>query len=72
MEQDPKIRFYAGAPLIVDNGHRIGTFCLIDRTPRTLNNWEIRHLRDIAKVVSLEIQGIDAAQDFVRQNQLPH
>lgn len=32
----PFVRFYAGVPLKVTSGHRIGTLCVIDHQPRTL------------------------------------
>ena len=63
---EPPIRFYAGGPLILENGNRIGTFCLIDRRPRQLTDWELGHLRDLAKVASQELQGISATEAFLR------
>lgn len=33
---EPDIRFYAGAPIIIDDTQHIGTLCVIDRKPRDL------------------------------------
>lgn len=65
---DPFIRFYAGAPLQLRDGTRPGTFCLIDRKRRTLDAWGIAHLRDLARVASMELEGLGASADFLRES----
>ncbi|KQT57031.1 hypothetical protein ASG52_02845 [Methylobacterium sp. Leaf456] len=45
------IRFYAGAPLILRPGVRIGTLCLMDRQPRAFGQQDRERLRDLATVV---------------------
>ncbi|MBT5943761.1 MAG: GAF domain-containing sensor histidine kinase [Rhodospirillaceae bacterium] len=45
---DPNIRFYAGAPLITQNGHPIGTLCVIDSEPRDISDEDLRTLRQLA------------------------
>ncbi len=44
----PDIRFYAGAPLRLSDGSRVGTLCVIDRRPRRLGDTEREILRNLA------------------------
>ena len=52
----PGIRFYAGAPLRLSDGARVGTLCVIDRVPRRLSESQREALRllSIAAVQALE------------------
>ncbi|GAA0429688.1 PAS domain S-box protein [Massilia aurea] len=48
---DPNIRFYAGAPLVTQNGKAIGTLCVIDSVARKMDAGQIEMLELLAKRV---------------------
>ena len=53
---DPSVSFYAGHPVRAGDGSRVGTLCLIDRTPRTFTDEDRALLRDLAELVETELQ----------------
>ncbi|GAA0256781.1 GAF domain-containing sensor histidine kinase [Cryptosporangium japonicum] len=53
---EPFIRFYAGAPLRVENGVSLGTVCVIDHRPRSLTPPQRRALRALARHAAAEIE----------------
>ncbi|MEQ8484856.1 MAG: sensor domain-containing diguanylate cyclase [Pseudomonadales bacterium] len=58
---DPAIRFYAGCPLRVPNGSRLGTLCLIDREPRDFDEDDLALLRDLARMAEQELAAVQLA-----------
>jgi diguanylate cyclase (GGDEF)-like protein len=58
---EPGIRFYAGQPLTVPNGSKLGTLCLIDTRPRELDGESVGLLRDLAHIAEQEIAAIELA-----------
>ncbi len=46
-----RVRFYAGAPLTLENGSRVGTLCIADHRPRLLDDTELDALRHLADQV---------------------
>ena len=49
---DPDIRFYAGAPLVLPGGERVGTLCVIDRVARRLDESQKKTLRALARIAT--------------------
>jgi diguanylate cyclase len=53
----PDIRFYAGAPLRLSNGVRVGTLCVIDRQPRSLNETQRNILLQLSVAAARALEG---------------
>jgi adenylate cyclase len=80
---EPGICFYAGHPIQSVSGHRIGSLCIADKLPRTLDEPCSQALYDLARLVEDQIQMTDMvglqetlitsrretkdAHDFIRQ-----
>jgi two-component sensor histidine kinase len=45
------LRFYVAAPLRTNDGHNLGTLCVIDRTPRVVSARQVEQLEALAAVV---------------------
>lgn len=52
---DPNIRFYAGCPVHAPDGNRIGTLCLIDDKPRTLDARQLQVMQSLRDLVDIEV-----------------
>lgn len=54
----PGIRFYAGAPLALRDGQRVGTLCLIDTVPRTLDSLDLAILNTLRDLTVCELESL--------------
>ena len=53
---DPHIRFYAGAPLINEDGYALGTLCVVDRAPRELVPDQKDALKTLSRLVLCQLE----------------
>jgi GAF domain-containing protein len=53
---EPRVRFYAGVPLILDNGKCVGTLCMIDTRVRSLEGPSIGLLQDLRDLAVRELE----------------
>ncbi len=57
VQNEPGLRFYAGAPLLTQDGFNLGTLCLLDTQPRdTLTDEQKAVLADLAAMVMDELE----------------
>jgi diguanylate cyclase (GGDEF)-like protein len=52
----PRVRFYAGAPIITPQDYRLGTLCVIDFVPRQLQPKQLETLRILARQVMCQLE----------------
>ena len=53
---DPNVIFYAGAPLVSSEGFPLGTLCVIDNKPHTLNSDQRKALADLSSQVIAQME----------------
>lgn len=53
---EPHIRFYAGAPLITEEGYALGTLCVVDQSPRDLAANEREALKALSRLILAQLE----------------
>ncbi|SDA24842.1 GAF domain-containing protein [Sphingomonas sp. NFR15] len=53
---EPRFRFYAGAPVVDDDGFIVGSLCVIDRKPRVIGEREMKTIQALAAIASDEVR----------------
>ncbi|MGH2872869.1 MAG: diguanylate cyclase [Solirubrobacteraceae bacterium] len=65
--REHKVIAYAGVPLTTREGHTLGSFCAIDRAPRSWRSQDIELLEDLSRSVLSEIELRAANRELARR-----
>jgi signal transduction histidine kinase len=65
---DPEIRFYAGAPIVTEDGHALGTVCVIDQRARVLEPAQRAALCSLASLVATLLEHERLQREEAKRN----
>ncbi len=61
----PRVRFYVGAPLVTNDGHAIGTICVIDTVPRQVELIQLESLLFLSRQVMVMLESRAVADQAI-------
>jgi two-component system cell cycle sensor histidine kinase PleC len=68
----PKVRFYAGAPLVMPGDLRVGTLCVVANEPRALTKGQEKSLEVLARQVVTQLELRHSVRRLEAANKIGH